>query len=63
LCTRNYFSAVLSINASDVGKIVFSEPLAQQLSDSDFVLLANKKKQNFSIVMIDFSSYFIDSSF
>ena len=63
LCTRNNFSAVLSINASDVGKIVFSEPLAQQLSDSDFVLLANKKMQNFSIVMIDFSSYFIDIVF
>ena len=63
LCTRNNFSAVLSINASDVGKIVFSEPLGQQLSDSDFLLLANKKKQNFSIVMIDISSYYVDVVF
>ena len=63
LCTRNYFTAVLSINASDVAKLVFSEPLAQQLTTSNLSVFINNKMQNFSIEMIDSSTYLIEIVF
>ena len=63
LCIWNYFTAVLSVNASDVAKIVFSEPLAQQLTTSNISVSINSVTQNFSIIMIDEKNYYIDIIF
>ena len=59
LCTRNYFTASLSVNASDVASIVFSEPLAQQLTYSNLSVFINNLKQDFSIQMIDSLTYLV----
>ena len=63
LCTRNYFTATLSVNASDIAKITFSEPLAQQLSQLNISVTINDSTQSFSIVMVDLSNYLIEIDF
>ena len=63
LCTRNYFTATLFVNASDIAKITFSEPLAQQLSQLNISVSINDSTQSFSIVMVDLSNYFIEVDF
>ena len=63
LCTRVYFTSTLSVNASDIAKITFSEPLAQQLSQLNISVSINDSTQSFSIVMVDLSNYFIEIDF
>ena len=63
VCNRTYFSASLSVNASDIAKIVFSQPLAQQLTNSNISVTINNVTQSFSITMIDISTYLIQIVF
>ena len=63
LCNRNYFSATLSVNASDVAKIVFSEPLSQQMNNSNILVTINQSIQIFSIIKVDLSTYFLEINF
>ena len=63
LCTRNCFSAALSVNASNAAFLVFSEPLSQQLSISNFSVSINSYAQNFSITIIDSLTYLLQIVF
>ena len=59
LCKRNNFSATISIKAINEATISFSEPLADQLSTSNFSLFLSDITQLFSITMINSSSYLL----
>ena len=57
LCIRNYFTAGLFVISSNQAVIVFSEPLKEQLFNSNLSVFLNK--ENFSINMINSSSYLV----
>ena len=62
-CNRIYFTATLSVNASDFAIIVFSEPLSQQLTTSNLSVSINSVTQTFSIITVNSSAYIISIDF
>ena len=59
-CVRNTFKAILSLNASDVATLTFSEPLAYNLILSNLSVFVNSQAQNFSITMINELTWLIE---
>ena len=63
LCNRVYFTATLSVNASDYAKLVFSESLSQQLTTSNISVTINSISQTFSLIAVNSSVYIININF
>ena len=63
LCDRIYFEAILSLNASNVVSIHFSEPLSQQLPYSNISVFINNLTQTFVITMADSFTYLLEILF
>ena len=63
LCSRVYFTASLSVNASDYAEIAFSEPLAQNLTTSNISVSINGVKQSLFNIVIDNSNFIVNIVF
>lgn len=62
-CSRNFFSAVCSANTNNIVKIIFKEPLENNLIKENIQVRINDSPQSYEIVYINFETYELDITF
>ena len=62
-CVRNYFTGFLSINSDNQPTLSFSEPLMNNLTINDVLVIVQGTNQSCTLSYIDQSTYFINCTY